>query len=92
MSQASATENTATPPVKKSKINGQPKPGRAITDPKEIAQLVLMRIDHVNAQNDEFTIAVKSLADTARQLATVYAKTADANCTACRKTGRTLEG
>jgi len=58
------------------KINGQAqaKPGRAISDPKEVAQLVMMRIDHVNSKKDELTIAVKSLADTAKQLVSVYAK------------------
>lgn len=59
---------------KKAKINGQSKPGRVISDPKEVAQLVMMRIDHVNSQKDELTIAVKSLADTAKQLVSVYAK------------------
>jgi methyl-accepting chemotaxis protein len=73
MTQTKAAENTATPD-KKVKINGQPKPGRAISDPKEVAQLVMMRIDHVNSKKDELTIAVKSLADTAKQLASVYAK------------------
>jgi len=35
---------------------------------------VMMRIDHVNAQKDELTTAVKLLADTAKQLVSVYAK------------------
>ena len=34
----------------------------------------MMRIDHVNAQKDELTTAVKALADTAKQLVGVYAK------------------
>jgi len=29
---------------------------------------VMMRIDHVNSRKDELTIAVKALADTAKQL------------------------
>ncbi len=60
----------------KPKVNGKPqaKPGRVISDPKEVAQLVMMRIDHVNSQKDELTIAVKALADTAKQLVSVYAK------------------
>ena len=33
-----------------------------------------MRIDHVNGKKDELTIAVKALADTAKQLVSVYAK------------------
>lgn len=48
--------------------------GRVITDPKEVAQLVMMRIDNVNAKKDELTIAVKGLADTAKQLVRAYAE------------------
>ena len=78
MTQATPAGNTATQPAKnkingQSKVNGQAKPGRAISDPKEVAQLVMMRIDHVNSKKDELTIAVKALADTAKQLVSVYA-------------------
>jgi hypothetical protein len=73
MTKATTAENT-TNPTRKTNVNGQPKPGRVISDPKEVAQLVMMRIDHVNAKKDELTIAVKSLADTAKQLVSVYAK------------------
>ena len=72
MPQTSTAENAATQ-TKKAKVNGQAKPGRAISDPKEVAQLVMMRIDHANSKKDELTIAVKALADTARQLVRVYA-------------------
>jgi len=63
----------------KNKINGQTKPNgqtqnRVISDPNQVAQLVMMRIDHVNSKKDELTIAVKALADTAKQLVSVYAK------------------
>jgi len=67
---AEATSTTTKP----SKTNGQAKPNRVISDPKDVAQLVMMRIDHVNSKKDELTIAVKSLADTAKQLVSVYAK------------------
>ncbi len=66
--------------LKQTKINGkaqekpQAKPGRVITDPNEVAQHVMMRIDRVNSTKDELTIAVKGLADTAKQLVSVYAK------------------
>ena len=78
MTQATPAQNTATQPPKsringQTKGNGQAKPGRAISDPQEVAQLVMMRIDHVNSKKDELTIAVKALADTARQLVSVYA-------------------
>jgi hypothetical protein len=73
MPQATPANKTAAP-AKQTKPNGQPKPGRVISDPKDVAQLVMMRIDHVNSKKDELTIAVKSLADTAKQLVSVYAK------------------
>jgi|GEM_PF-1941304 len=77
---AGTTQNKATQnktnQSKPGKVNGktQGKPGRVISNPNEVAQLVMMRIDHVNSKKDELTIAVKSLADTARQLVSVYAK------------------
>ena len=52
----------------------RPQPGRVISDPNEVAQLVMMRIDQVNSRKDELTIAVKALADTAKQLVSVYAR------------------
>jgi hypothetical protein len=78
MALAAPEMNPATQPAKNKineqpKVNGQAKPGRAISDPKEVAQLVMMRIDHVNSKKDELTIAVKALADTAKQLVSVYA-------------------
>jgi hypothetical protein len=70
------TEATSTPQTKPAKVNGKPqtKQQRVISDPKDVAQLVMMRIDHVNSTKDELTIAVKALADTAKQLVSVYAK------------------
>jgi hypothetical protein len=72
MSKTTPAENPATQ-ARKTKPNGQA-PSRVISDPKEVAQLVMMRIDHVNSKKDELTIAVKALADTAKQLVSVYAK------------------
>jgi ABC-type transporter Mla subunit MlaD len=54
------------------KANGQA-PGRVNTNPNEVAHLVMMQIDNVNSKKDELTIAVKTLADTAKQLVGVYA-------------------
>lgn len=74
---AATSENKTTSEQAGSKPQAKPgehaKQGRAISDPREVAQLVMMRIDHVNAQKDELTIAVKALADTAKQLVSVYA-------------------
>ena len=72
MAKATPIENP-TAPAKTAKANGQPT-GRVISAPNKVAQLVMMRIDHVNSKKDELTIAVKSLADTAKQLVSVYAK------------------
>ncbi len=65
-----AASTTQTSQTKQPKVNGKPqaKPGRVISDPKEVAQLMMMRIDHVNSKRDELTIAVKALTDTAKQL------------------------
>ncbi|MDP2760688.1 MAG: hypothetical protein Q8O64_09865 [Sideroxyarcus sp.] len=70
-----ATSTTQNKESKQTKVNGKPqaKP-RVISDPKEVAQLVMMRIDQVNSKKDELTIAVKGLADTAKQLVSVYAR------------------
>ncbi len=69
------TEATSTTPRKdkQTKVNGKPQP-RVISDPKDVAQLVMMRIDQVNSKKDELTIAIKTLADTAKQLTSTYAK------------------
>ena len=77
MSKTTSVESPATQPAK-NKVNGPAKPNgqtrnRVISNPNEVAQLVMMRIDHVNSKKDELTIAVKALADTAKQLVSVYA-------------------
>lgn len=72
MAKATPAEKQTTP-TNRTKVNDQA-PGRIISDPNEVAQLVMMRIDHVNSKKDELTIAVKALADTAKQLVSVYAK------------------
>jgi len=59
--------------TQETKANEQTNPTRLISDPKEIAQIVMMQIDHVNVKKDELTIAVKALADTTKKLFSVYA-------------------
>lgn len=74
------SEATATTerPAQAAKGNGQQKgkPPRVISNPKDVAGLVLMQIDTVNARKDELTIAVKGLADTAKQLVRAYSQQA----------------
>lgn len=63
----------------------KPKPGkpraagnkpRIVSNPSDVASLVLMQVDAVNAKKDELTIAIKGLADTAKQLVRAYAQNA----------------
>lgn len=51
---------------------------RVISRPGDIAGLVMMQIDAVNAKKDELTIAIKGLTDTAKQLVRAYADHAQA--------------
>lgn len=60
---------TADTQTERPKANGQSKrQPRVISSPQDVAQLVMVKIDQVNAKKDELTIAVKGLADTAKQL------------------------
>ena len=70
------TENT-TIETKTTKNNGQ-KPNsaakpRVISNPGDVAGLVMMQVDNVNAKKDELTIAIKGLTDTTKQLVRAYA-------------------
>jgi hypothetical protein len=60
------------------KTNGQQKGNgkqpRTISHPGDVASLVMMQIDAVNGKKDELTIAIKSLADTSKQLVRAYAQ------------------
>lgn len=49
---------------------------RVISNPNDVASLVLMQVDAVNAKKDELTIAIKGLADLAKQLVRAYAQNA----------------
>ncbi len=64
--------------AQQSKANGQQpnkaKAPRVITNPNDVATVVMMQIDNVNAKKDDLTIAIKGLADTAKQLVRAYAQ------------------
>ena len=47
---------------------------RVISNPNDVASLVLMQIDAVNARKDDLTTAIKGLADTTKQLTRAYAQ------------------
>ena len=47
-----------------------------ISNPEDVAKLVMMQIDAVNGKKDDLTIAIKGMTDTARQLVRAYAQQA----------------
>jgi len=63
----------ATPPpgaaARQAAITPQP---RVVSRPEDVAGLVLMQIDLVNARKDDLTIAIKGLSDLTRQLVRAY--------------------
>ncbi len=71
--QTKARQETAS----KAKGNGEGQPRKAsqprgISDPSDVAHLVLMQVDAVNAKKDELTIAIKGLADLIKQLVRAF--------------------
>ena len=63
----------ATPPpgVAAAQAIGTQQP-RVVSRPEDVAGLVLMQIDLVNARKDDLTIAIKGLSDLTRQLVRAY--------------------
>jgi hypothetical protein len=75
-----ANETTTGENTGKTRNNGQQKgrQPRVITNPNDVAGIVMMQVDNVNAKKDELTIAIKGLTDTAKQLVRAYADHAKA--------------
>lgn len=76
-----ATETSTGPNGDKARHGKQRAAGnkpRIISNPNDVASLVLMQVDAVNAKKDELTIAIKGLADLAKQLVRAYAQNAQA--------------
>ena len=63
------TRATPPPGVAAEQANQQP---RVVSRPEDVAGLVLMQIDLVNARKDDLTIAIKGLSDLTRQLVRAY--------------------
>lgn len=80
MSTTASSESTINNPTPSQKTRGNGKPAtqnakpRVISNPNDVASLVLMQVDAVNAKKDDLTIAIKGLADTAKQLTRAYAQ------------------
>lgn len=77
-------EPASTPAEQRSGPRATPPPGaaaqqaanaqqpRVVSRPEDVAGLVLMQIDLVNARKDDLTIAIKGLSDLTRQLVRAY--------------------
>lgn len=63
----------ATPPPGAAAVHAaSPQQPRVVSRPEDVAGLVLMQIDLVNARKDDLTIAIKGLSDLTRQLVRAY--------------------
>ena len=71
--QANIPENSkpATDAHPAARATAQP-PMRTVSDPREVAALVLARIHQVNARKDELSAAIPALVDITQQLARSY--------------------
>ena len=67
--QKSGARATPPPGAAAEQVGQQP---RVVSRPEDVAGLVLMQIDLVNARKDDLTIAIKGLSDLTRQLVRAY--------------------
>ncbi len=51
---------------------------RVISDPQDVAKLILMQLDAINTKKDDLTIAIKGLSDLTKQFVRAYAGQAQA--------------
>lgn len=47
---------------------------RGVSNPNDVASLIMMQVDAVNTKKDDLTIAIKGLTDLTKQLARAYAE------------------
>ena len=60
------------PPAMDPQVAPRPQP-QAISDPRQIATVVMARMNLINTKKDELTIAIKGLMDLTQQLVQAYA-------------------
>jgi hypothetical protein len=60
------------PPTGETSVAPRPQP-QAISDPRQIAAVVMARMNLINTKKDELTIAMKGLTDLTQQLVQAYA-------------------
>lgn len=59
---------------KDGKDAGQNQQQRGVSNPNDVANLILMQVDAVNSKKDDLTIAIKGLTDLTKQLTRAYAE------------------
>ena len=70
-------ENTAEKVENETKPNGAADPKqerRGVSNPNDVASLIMMQVDAVNTKKDDLTIAIKGLTDLTKQLTRAYAE------------------
>jgi len=72
------TTRTTTPKNNGASTVASKPSSRVISNPGDVAGLVMMQVDAVNAKKDDLTIAIKGLTDTTKQLVRAYAEHAKA--------------
>ncbi len=71
-SDQNSTPRATPPPGMAAQQAGIAQQPRVVSRPEDVAGLVLMQIDLVNARKDDLTIAIKGLSDLTRQLVRAY--------------------
>lgn len=77
MNESTTTVESPPPAAEPSSASTAPAPSpthRAISDPREVAKVVMARLNQVSAKKDELALAINALADLARQLTRTYAE------------------
>src|SRR4029450_14160165 len=67
-----AVDVPMSPPAGETPVVPRPQP-QAISDPRQVAAVVMARMNLINTKKDELTIAIKGLTDLTQQLVQAYA-------------------
>lgn len=70
-------ENAKAATEPETKPNGETDPRqerRGVSNPNDVASLIMMQVDAVNTKKDDLTIAIKGLTDLTKQLTRAYAE------------------
>lgn len=67
-------EATTESDVKSYDPTGLKQERRGVSNPNDVASLIMMQVDAVNTKRDDLTIAIKGLTDLTKQLTRAYAE------------------